>query len=232
VPHAICEAVACAAIIPLVPARYRIQQPTRGFYRAGRPLPSIWPCTTRGFSVPAVLPPERWALTPLFTPAKRREHFVASRKFSSGSHRASLRRRSILCGTFRSLSRTASGETRRHTPKRVTLLAADPCVGKPLAYQARCPVKSSADHSSPPSASWNMISAASGRCPDFPPDQPILRSPPRSNGRRRLVYARPSQGMLGSDGKSGHRPRHADQFADAEKRLRNGRRTLTGQRAW
>ena len=55
-----------------------------------------------GFSVPPVLPPERWALTPPFHPCLTE---LAFRRRLAGfpvrCHRAPLRRRSILCGTFR-----------------------------------------------------------------------------------------------------------------------------------
>ena len=47
-----------------------IQQPTRGFYRAGPALPSYLALHHAGFSVPPVSPPGRWALTPPFHPCQ------------------------------------------------------------------------------------------------------------------------------------------------------------------
>ena len=49
----------------------RLQQPTRGFCRAGPALPSYLALHHAGFSVPPVSPPERWALTPPFHPYLR-----------------------------------------------------------------------------------------------------------------------------------------------------------------
>src|SRR5882672_677215 len=100
-----------------------IQQPTRGFsftmacatakgvrsfagtlaHRAGPALPSYLALHHAGFSVPPVLPPERWALTPPFHPCQTLRAFRRRLAgFPARCHRAALRRRSILCGTFRS----------------------------------------------------------------------------------------------------------------------------------
>src|SRR6266478_4310280 len=80
-----------------------IQQPTRGFYRAGPTLPSYLALHHAGFSVPPVLPPGRWALTPPFHPCQTLRAFRRRLTgFPVRCHRAPLRRRSILCGTFRS----------------------------------------------------------------------------------------------------------------------------------
>src|SRR5260370_23263752 len=80
-----------------------IQQPTRGFYRAGPALPSYLALHHAGFSVPLVSPPGRWALTPPFHPCQTSRAF---RRRLAGlpvrCHRASLRRLSLLSGTFRS----------------------------------------------------------------------------------------------------------------------------------
>ena len=55
-----------------------------------------------GFSVPRVLPHERWALTPPFHPCQTKR---AIRRrlagFPARCHRAMLRRRYVLCGTVR-----------------------------------------------------------------------------------------------------------------------------------
>src|SRR5260370_10897129 len=71
--------------------------------RAGQALPSYLALHHAGFSVPPVSPPERWALTPPFHPCQT---LRALRRrpagFPARCHRAALRRRSILCGTFRS----------------------------------------------------------------------------------------------------------------------------------
>ena len=70
--------------------------------RAGPALPSYLALHHAGFSVPPVLPLERWALTPPFHPCQAE---LAFRRRLAGfpvrCHRAPLRRRSILCGTFR-----------------------------------------------------------------------------------------------------------------------------------
>jgi len=103
----------------------------RSVSRAGSP--SYLALHHAGFSVPPVSPPERWALTHLFTLAKRSEHLEDVSQVSlcdaTALHSAGGL---ILCGTFRS---AASGPGfRRCSPLR------------PWRYQARCPVKSSAPH--------------------------------------------------------------------------------------
>ena len=56
-----------------------------------------------GFSVPPRLRLERWALTPPFHPCQTLRAFRRRLAgFPARCHRAALRRRSILCGTFRS----------------------------------------------------------------------------------------------------------------------------------
>jgi hypothetical protein len=72
-------------------------------HRAGPALPSYLALHHAGFSVPPVSPPERWALTPPFHPCQTSRAFRRRHTgFPMRCHRASLRRRSILCGTFRS----------------------------------------------------------------------------------------------------------------------------------
>src|ERR1700732_4312856 len=70
--------------------------------RAGPALPSYLALHHAGFSVPRVLPRERWALTPPFHPCQTK---LAIRRrlavFPARCHRAVLRRRYILCGTVR-----------------------------------------------------------------------------------------------------------------------------------
>jgi hypothetical protein len=109
--------------------------------------------------VPPVLPPERWALTPPFHPCQTSRAFRRRLTgFPVRCHRASLGRRSILCGTFRS----------------AVVAAGYPAVFNfaPWRYQARCPVKSSANHSAATFRRLRIDQRASGRCPDFPPAQP------------------------------------------------------------
>ncbi len=124
-----------------------IQQPTRGFYRAGPALPSYLALHHAGFSLPPVSPPERWALTPPFHPCQTLRAFRRRLAgFPARCHRAALRRRSILCGTFRSSAaprRVEPGATRRSVQ---LCLPANPAWQAPWRYQARCPVKSSAPH--------------------------------------------------------------------------------------
>jgi hypothetical protein len=74
-------------------------------HRAGPALPSYLALHHAGFSVPPVSPPERWALTPPFHPCQTLRAFRRRPAgFPARCHRAALRRRSILCGTFRSLA--------------------------------------------------------------------------------------------------------------------------------
>ena len=97
-------------------------------HRAGPALPSYLALHHAGFSVPPMLPPGRWALTPPFHPCQTMR---AIRRrpagFPARCHRAALRRRYILCGTFRE-------RIGRHRLK--------PVLPKPLPwrYQARCPL--------------------------------------------------------------------------------------------
>jgi len=70
--------------------------------RAGPALPSYLALHHAGFSVPRVLPRERWALTPPFHPCQTNP--AARRRlagFPARCHRAACRRRYIFCGTFR-----------------------------------------------------------------------------------------------------------------------------------
>src|SRR6266481_2470376 len=103
VPHSNCEAVRARGDHSSSPGiATGIQQPTRGFYRAGPALPSYLALHHAGFSVPPVSPPERWALTPPFHPCQTSRAFRRRLTgFPVRCHRAPLRRRSILCGTFR-----------------------------------------------------------------------------------------------------------------------------------
>src|SRR5260370_11834730 len=72
-------------------------------HRAGPALPSYLAWHHAWFSVPPVVPPERWALTPPFHPCQTLRAFRRRLTgFPARCHRAALRRRSILCGTFRS----------------------------------------------------------------------------------------------------------------------------------
>ena len=70
--------------------------------RAGPALPSYLALHHAGFSLPPMLPPERWALTPPFHPCQTERAFRRRPAgFPARCHRASLGRRYILCGTFR-----------------------------------------------------------------------------------------------------------------------------------
>jgi hypothetical protein len=96
-------------------------------HRAGPALPSYLALHRAGFSVPPVLPPERWALTPPFHPCQTMRAFRRRPAgFPARCHRAALRRRSILCGTFRSAVVAAS--LARHLQLRpLALPGALPC---------------------------------------------------------------------------------------------------------
>jgi hypothetical protein len=100
--------------------------------RAGPALPSYLALHHAGFSLPRVLPPERWALTPPFHPCQTKR---AVRRRLAGlparCHRAAYRRRYIFCGTFR--ERTGQRTPKLAQPKSL-----------PWRYQARCPLPSSA----------------------------------------------------------------------------------------
>jgi len=124
VPHANRKRPAYAAIIPLGHGSHRdssslpegfqstmacaTAEGARSFswtltHRAGPALPSYLALHHAGFSVPPVSPPERWALTPPFHPCQTTWAFRRRLTgFPVRCHRAPLRRRSILCGTFRS----------------------------------------------------------------------------------------------------------------------------------
>jgi hypothetical protein len=96
--------------------------------RAGPALPSYLALHHAGFSVPRVLPPERWALTPPFHPCQTKR---AVRRRLAGlparCHRAACRRRFIFCGTFR--ERTGRHRLRPVLPRSL-----------PWRYQARRPL--------------------------------------------------------------------------------------------
>ena len=132
--------------------------------RAGPALPSYLALHHAGFSVPPMLPPERWALTPPFHPCQTERAFRRRPAgFPARCHRASLGRRYILCGTFREqwhrlkpvlfLRRTTHiAQAKPHRLKSVP--------PHPWRYQARCPISSPA------------LASLRRRCPDFPPAQP------------------------------------------------------------
>jgi hypothetical protein len=117
-----CKGRRAAAIIPLVPAsppgssslpegcsqRWLSPSPRedanfrKHSQRAGPALPSYLALHHAGFSVPPMLPPERWALTPPFHPCQTERAFRRRLAgFPARCHRASPSRRYILCGTFR-----------------------------------------------------------------------------------------------------------------------------------
>src|SRR5215470_5177638 len=114
----------------------RLQRPTRGFsfprglrrlgwsaflrrsatQRAGPALPSYLVLHHTGFAMPATLLPPRWALTPPFHPYLRANHADIPEVFPPVCHRVTLRRRYLLCGTFRDAAACATsspGVTRR-----------------------------------------------------------------------------------------------------------------------
>jgi hypothetical protein len=117
--------------------------------------------------VPPMLPSERWALTPPFHPCQTSRAF---RRRLTGSpvrcHRASLRRRSILCGTFRDVvvapgfssasSTSPPGVTRRVALSRVPLTA------------LRSPLKTSALR--PPQTAFSAVCLDERRAVNVPQD--------------------------------------------------------------
>ena len=95
--------------------------------RAGPALPSYLALLHAGFSVPRMLPPRRWALTPPFHPCQMRFTGSGGRPVLPKACRRGLNRTGglIFCGTFRSRI--------RNPLSRIPKLA-------PWRYQARCPV--------------------------------------------------------------------------------------------
>jgi hypothetical protein len=139
--------------------------------RAGPALPSYLALHHAGFSVPPMLPPERWALTPPFHPCQTERAFRGRLAgFPARCHRASLSRRYILCGTFReqwhrlqpvdfsslhlltSLKRSRTDSSLRHRTPGVTRRVA--------LFRHR------------------LLPSLRRRCPDFPPAQPLLMTKP------------------------------------------------------
>ena len=145
VPHASLKRDACAAIIPLghgsrrdsssLPEgcsgqrlaplpRERVRCSNRRkaatartrTRRAGPALPSYLALHHAGFSVPRVLPPERWALTPPFHPYQANELCEDVPQVYLRDATVPFRRRYILCGTFR--ERISSTSRSRCHPNR------------------------------------------------------------------------------------------------------------------
>src|SRR6266852_4109021 len=146
--------LACAAIIPLVPVSLpgssslpegshsrwlapprmeRVHFHERSLIEPGRLSPPIWPCTTRGFPCPRCHHRSGGLLPHLFTLAKRCEHFEDVSQVSlcdaTALHSAG--------GLFSVALSVALGVAQ-------ALTCAPHCA--PWRYQARCPVKSSANH--------------------------------------------------------------------------------------
>jgi hypothetical protein len=148
----------------------RLQQPTRGLLsstarllnagssacegapqtfvcfarRAGPALPSYLALHHAGFSVPRLLPDERWALTPPFHPYQLKALLKDDEQVSLPP---------VTAATFRgglfSVALSVSRSTRTSA------------LPLPWRYQARCPFASSSRS--------KHFSADAERCPDFPP---------------------------------------------------------------
>jgi hypothetical protein len=126
-------------------------------HRAGPALPSYLALHHAGFSVPPVSPPERWALTPPFHPCQTSRAFRRRLTgFPVRCHRASLRRRSILCGTFRDAV-VAAGLPRRLQLRPLALPGALPC------QEFRCPVLGRLSASANGPACLRTVSGLSSR---------------------------------------------------------------------
>ena len=156
VPHPNCEAVRARGDHSSSPGiATGIQQPTRGFsiddslpsycrqapprkelslIEPGRLSPPIWPCTTRGFPCPRCYHRSGGLLPHLFTLAKHCEHFEDVSQVS-------------LCDATALHSAGGLFSVALSVAPRVAqaLACAPRCA--PWRYQARCPVKSSANHS-------------------------------------------------------------------------------------
>src|SRR5437899_5225316 len=99
----------------------------RSLIEPGRLSPPIWPCTTRGFPCLRCCHRSGGLLPHLFTLAKRCVPCVGVSQVSlRDCHRAALRRRSILCGTFRDAV-VAAGLPRHLQLRPLTLSGALPC---------------------------------------------------------------------------------------------------------
>jgi hypothetical protein len=131
-------------------------------HRAGPALPSYLALHHAGFSVPPMLPPGRWALTPPFHPCQTMR---AIRRrlagFPARCHRAALRRRYILCGTFRSAV-VAAGLPRRLQLRPLALPGALPFTPSLRSRRGVCPFSQEKNQRV-------FLFYNSGRCPDFPP---------------------------------------------------------------
>ena len=138
--------------------------------RAGPALPSYLALHHAGFSVPPMLPTERWALTPPFHPCLTERAFRRRPAgFPARCHR-SPSRRYILCGTFRSQPHRAGLNPAPHaeacnSASWQTLRGEPPGVTRRVALYPEAP-RDRRVYSSPALASLRR------RCPDFPPAQP------------------------------------------------------------
>jgi hypothetical protein len=176
--------------------------------RAGPALPSYLALHHAGFSVPPMLPPERWALTPPFHPCQTERAFRRRLAgFPARCHRASLGRRYILCGTFRErwyrlkpvLFARRTTHIAQAAPHRLKSVPPPP-----WRYQARCPISSPA------------LASLRRRCPDFPPAQPSCDDQASDHPAHPpiliILDSSPSQlapSLLeGSDTEGPERPRH------------------------
>ena len=97
--------------VPLQLSRRKLRRLRDSARRAGPALPSYLALHHAGFSVPPLLPTERWALTPPFHPCQAVRLREREPKLVEDVSQVYLRavtvqsrRRSILCGTFRELS--------------------------------------------------------------------------------------------------------------------------------
>jgi hypothetical protein len=122
--------------------------------RAGPALPSYLALHHAGFSVPRVLPHERWALTPPFHPCQTKR---AVRRRLAGFP-ARCHRAASAGGTFSvALSVSESADT-----------------GRSLCHPNRPPgvTRRVALYPEPAKAGEGFYPDDSGRCPDFPPVRP------------------------------------------------------------
>ncbi len=139
-----------------------LKRPTRGLRtlqadfvnsqgkRAGPALPSYLALHHAGFSVPPMLPSERWALTPPFHPCQTRASKKTSRRFCllpviemlrpirQSGLAAFSRRRFILCGTIRGPVLAIRFRSSRE-PSPLALPGASPFGSLPCGFEPRCP---------------------------------------------------------------------------------------------
>ena len=136
--------------------------------RAGPALPSYLALHHAGFSVPPMLPPERWALTPPFHPCQTERAFRRRLAgFPARCHRASPAG-GIFSVALSVSDRCSAGLRARHLQRHP--LALPGALPFTLSLQSRRRVYPEARR--PRISSSPALASLRRRCPDFPPATP------------------------------------------------------------